>query len=257
MRADPPTMIELDAQDEVEIAPGLLLWDLGEGRTELLSVTYDIALEAPRRPEHFKALELYCVCVCDRLAALIERDPGFRTAEHRRDFWMAMQEWARSVLSGRAAAEDRAQARRNERKLATTLARLGRDADRLREAVTRRPEVIRVFRRNTVATRGLAQELRTFSAAMERIGQRRRPGRPATPSTLSEALELLADFYQKATGKRPTVVTRERPDGRGYGAGGSSLAFAQAAIAPLFPDAGSLVGDWCKVIKKMQAESRE
>jgi hypothetical protein len=257
MRADPPTMIELDAQDEVEIAPGLLLWDLGEGRTELLSVTYDIALEAPRRPEHFKALELYCVCVCDRLAALIEHDPGFRTAEHRRDFWMAMQEWARSVLSGRAAAEDRAQARRNEQKLARTLVRLGRDADRLREAVTQRPEVIAVFRRNTVVTRALAQELHTFSAAMERIRKRRRRGRPATPSTLTEAVELLADIYQQATGKRPTIVTRERAGGRGYGSVGPSLAFAEVAMAPLFPDAGSLVDDWRKLIKKMQAESRE
>ena len=110
--------------------------------------------------------------------------------------------------------------------------------------------------RNAVATRALAQELRTFSAAMERIRKRRRRGRPATPSTLTEALELLADFYQEATGKRPTVVTRERPGGRGYGAVGPSLAFAEAAIAPLFPDAGSLVDDWRKVIKKMQAESR-
>jgi hypothetical protein len=257
MSAEASTTIEPDEQNEVEIAPGLLLWDLGEGRSELLSVAYDIGLEAPRRPEHFEALELYCVCMCDRLAALIEPDPGFRTPEHRRDFWMAMQEWARSVLSGRAAAEDREQAQRNEQRLAARLDRLRRDADRLHEAVTREREVIAVFMRNAVATRVLAQELRTFSAAMERIRKRRRRGRPATPSTLTEALELLADFYQKATGKRPTVVTRERPGGRGYGAGGSSLAFAQAAIAPLFPDAGSLVGDWRKVIKKMQAESRE
>jgi hypothetical protein len=92
---------------------------------------------------------------------------------------------------------------------------------------------------------------------MERIRKRHRRGRPATPSTLTEALELLAAFYQEATGKRPTIVTRERTGGRGYGALGPSLAFAQAAIAPLFPDAGSLVGDWRKLIKKMQAEPPE
>ena len=67
----------------------------------------------------------------------------------------------------------------------------------------------------------------------------------------------MAAFYQEATGKRPTVVVKDRPGGRGYGAGGPSLAFAEAAMAPLFPDAGSLVDDWRKVIKKMQAESRE
>ena len=42
MRADPPTMIELDPQAEVEIAPGLLRRNLGEGRSELLSVAYGI-----------------------------------------------------------------------------------------------------------------------------------------------------------------------------------------------------------------------
>ena len=156
--------------------------------------------------------------MCDRLAALIEPDPGFRTPEHRRDFWIMIQVWARYVLDRLAAAEDPEQARRNERKLAARLVRLRRDADRLHEAVTREREVIAVFMRNAVATRALAQELRTFSAAMGRIRKRRRRGRPATPSTLTEALELLADFYQKATGKRPTVVTRERPGGRGYGA---------------------------------------
>jgi hypothetical protein len=67
---------------------------------------------------------------------------------------------------------------------------------------------------------------------------------------LTEALELLAAFYQEATGKRPTIVTRERAGGRGYGALGPSLAFAEAAITPLFPDASSLVDNWRKVIRK-------
>ena len=250
-------MIEVDEHDEVEIAPGLLRRNLGEGRGELLSVAYGIPLDEPPRPEHAKAVELYSASMCDRLAALIEPHPGFRTPEHRRDFWIMIQVWARYVLDSLAAAEDREQARRNERKLVTRLARLRRDAERLHEIITRDREVIAVFMRNTVATRALAQELRTFSAAMGRIRKRRRRGRPATPSTLTEAVELLAAFYQEATGKRPTIVTRERAGGRGYGSGGPSLAFAEAAIAPLFPDAGSLVDDWRKVIKKMQAESRQ
>ena len=98
MSAEPPTTIEPDEQDEVEIAPGLLRLDLGEGRSELLSVAYGIPLDEPPRPEHAKALELYCASVCDRLAALIEPDPGFRTPEHRRDFWIMIQVWARYVL---------------------------------------------------------------------------------------------------------------------------------------------------------------
>jgi hypothetical protein len=257
MSAEPSTTIEPDEQDEVEIAPGLLRRDLGEGRSELLSMAYGIPLDEPPRPEHAKALELYSASACDRLASLIEPDPGFRTPEHRRDFWIMMQVWARYVLDRLAAAEDREQARRNERKLAARLTRLHRDADRLHEAVTRDREVIAVFKRNAVATRVLAQELRTFSAAMERIRKRRRRGRPAAPSTLTEALELLVAFYQEATGKRPTIVTRERAGGRGYGSVGPSLAFAEAAMAPLFPDAGSLVDDWRKVSKKMQAESPE
>jgi hypothetical protein len=236
MSAEPPTTIEPDEQEEVEIAPGLLRRDLGEGRSELLSVAYGIPpLDEPPRPEHAIALELYSTSVCDRLAALIEPDPGFRTPEHRRDFWIMIQVWARYVLDRLAAAKDREQARRNERKLAARLDRLRRDADRLHEAVTGS----------------------TFSAAMGRIRMHRRRGRPATPSTLTEALELLAAFYHEATGKRPTIVTRERPGGRGYGSVGPSLAFAEAAMAPLFPAAGSLVGDWRKVIKKMQAESPE
>jgi hypothetical protein len=195
--------------------------------------------------------------VCDRLAALIESDPGFRTPEHRRDFWIMIQAWARYVLDGLAAAEDSQQARRNERKLAARLVRLRKDADRLHEAVTREREVIAVFKRNAVATRTLAQELRTFSAAMERIRKRRRRGRPATPPTLTEALELLAAFYQEATGKRPTVVVKDRPDGRGYGSVGPSLAFAEAAMAPLFPNAGSLVDDWRAAIKEMRLEQQQ
>jgi hypothetical protein len=85
MSAEPPTTIEPDEQNEVEIAPGLLRLDLGEGRSELLSVAYGIPLDEPPRPEHAKAVELYTTSVCDRLAALIEPDPGFRTPEHRRD----------------------------------------------------------------------------------------------------------------------------------------------------------------------------
>jgi hypothetical protein len=242
---------------EIEIAPGLLLQELGEGRGELTSVAYGITLDTPRRPEDVKALELYCACVCDRLAALIERDPGFRTAEHRRDFWMAMQVWARFVLAGRAAAEDRAQARHEERALAATLARLRRDAQDLRAAVTRRSPITEVLRRNAIATRSLAEQLRTFSAAIEVVQRRRRRGRPATAATQTEALALLADIYRQATGKRPTVVTRLRPGGQGYGAGGASLAFAQAAITLLFPNPGSLVDDWRAAIKEMRAETRE
>jgi hypothetical protein len=257
MSAEPPTTIEPDEPDEVEIAPGLLRLNLGEGRSELLSVAYGIPLDEPPRPEHAIALELYSTSTCDSLAALIEPDPGFRTPEHRRDFWIMIQAWARYVLDGLTAAEDREQGRRNERKLATRLARLRKDADRLHEAVTRDREVIAVFKRNAVATRVLAQELRTFSAAMERIRKRRRRGRPATPTTLTEALELLADFYEKATGRRPTVVVKDRPGRRGYGSVGPSLAFAEAAVAPLFADAGSLVDDWRRLNKKMQAESPE
>jgi hypothetical protein len=257
MSAEPSTTIEPDEQNEVEIAPGLLRRDLGEGRSELLSVAYGIPLDEPPRPEHAIALELYSTSTCDSLAALIEPDPGFRTPEHRRDFWIMIQVWARHVLDRLAAAEDSQQARRNERKLAERLDRLRKDADRLHEIVTRDREVIAVFMRNTVATRAMAQELRTFSTAMERIRKRRRRGRPATPSTLTEAVELLADIYQQATGKRPTIVTRERAGGRGYGSVGPSLAFAEVAMAPLFPDAGSLVDDWRKLIKKMQAESRQ
>jgi hypothetical protein len=138
MSAEPLDTSESDEQDEVEIAPGLLRRDLGEGRSELLSVAYSIPpLDEPPRPEHAIALELYSASVCDRLASLIEPDPGFRTPEHRRDFWIMIQVWARYVLYRLAAAKDREQARRNEQKLAARLDRLRRDADRLHEAVTR------------------------------------------------------------------------------------------------------------------------
>lgn len=240
-----------------EIAPGLLLRDLGEGRSELLSVAYGVPLDGPPRPGHAEAVRLYCACECDRLAALVERGPGFRTDRHRRDFWVAMQAWARLVLAGRAAAEGRERARRDERALAATLARLRRDADGLRAAVTRRPEVVEVLRGHAVATAALARELRAFGAAVGRIRKHHRRGRPAAPPELGEALALLAVFYREATGRRPTVVTRERPDGRGHGAGGPSLAFAEAAVAPLFPDAGSLVDDWRAVIKEMDAGRRQ
>ena len=68
-----------------------------------------------------------------------------------------IQVWARYVLDRLAAAEDREQAQRNERKLAARLVRLRKDADRLHEAVTREREVIAVFKRNAVATRALAR----------------------------------------------------------------------------------------------------
>ena len=135
MSAEPPTTIEPDEQNEVEIAPGLLRLDLGEGRSELLSVAYGIPLDEPPRPEHAKAVELYTTSVCDRLAALIEPDPGFRTPKHRRDFWIMIQVWARYVLDRLAAAEDREQGQRNKRKLTARLTRLRKDADRLHEAV--------------------------------------------------------------------------------------------------------------------------
>lgn len=255
MDTEPP--VEPDEGDVAEVAPGLLLRDLGGGRAELLSVAYGLPLDGPPRPGHAEAVGLYCACACDRLAALVERGPGFRTDRHRRDLWVAMQAWARLVLAGRrAAAEDRERARRDGRALAATLARLRRDADGLRAAVTRRPEVVEALRGNAVATRALAQELRALSAALEAILRRRRPGRPAAPPTLVEALGLLADVYREATGRRPTVVVRERPGGRGHGAGGPSLAFAQAAIAPLFPEAGSLVDHWREVSRKMRAGPR-
>ena len=72
----------MDEPDEVEIAPGLLRRNLGEGRGELLSVAYGIPLDEPPRPEHAKALELCSASTCDRLAALIEPDPGFNIPEH-------------------------------------------------------------------------------------------------------------------------------------------------------------------------------
>ena len=51
MRAEPSITIELDEQDGVEIASGLLLRDLGEGRGGLLSEAYGIPLDGLPRPE--------------------------------------------------------------------------------------------------------------------------------------------------------------------------------------------------------------
>ena len=86
---------------------------------------------------------------------------------------------------------------------------------------------------------------------MERIRKRRRRGRPATPSTLTEALELLAAFYHG--GHRQAADHSDQGAARWAGLWGcraQPLAFAEAAMAPLFPDAGSLVGNWRKLIKK-------
>lgn len=259
MDAEPATEVDLDGLDAREVAPGLRLLDLGEGGggVVLVSDAYGVALDPPRRPEDLEAVGLYCVCACDRLAAVVEGGPGFATPGHRRDLWMALHEWARLVLRARAAAEGRGRARREEEALAATLDRLRRDAGRLRAAVVGRPEVVAALLRNGVALGGLVGRLDAFAAGVGRVRPRRRRGRPATPAELGEALELLGDLYLRATGKRPTLVVRERPEGRGHDTGGPSLAFARVAAAPLFPEAGSLVDDWRAVSRKMRAGTHQ